>query len=110
MSSAGNIRSWAQARQWWVAQPPGTLKRWQEAATRVAADMSTKVQAARAEHLVSASLQPTFDLVKSDQTLVVSQSSSSSGALGKQGESGGKRPRGEGAPSQQASNADVVVV
>ena len=43
MRSAGNIRSWAQARQWWVAQPPGTLKRWQEAATRVAADMSTKV-------------------------------------------------------------------
>ena len=96
MRSAVNIRSWAQARQWWVAHPPGTLKRWQEEATRVAADMSTKVQATRVEHLVSTSLQPAFDLVKSDQTLVVSQSSSSSGALVKQGESEGKRPQNGG--------------
>ena len=55
---------WAQARQWWVQQPPGTLTSWHAEAAQVCMSESAKEVAARVGDLVHTSLQPTFDLVK----------------------------------------------
>ena len=43
--------------------PPGTLSRWQKAATAFLVSHSSKEQALRVEHLVSAAVQPTFELI-----------------------------------------------
>ena len=61
------LRSWAQARQWWVEQPPNTLRDWQAAAPKISSSGAVKEMAARVEDLVKTSLQPTFDLIKVGQ-------------------------------------------
>ena len=49
------LRSWAQARQWWVAQHLSTLQVWQAQAADN--DAAVKERTARVEDLVKASLQ-----------------------------------------------------
>ena len=60
----GQVQSWAQARKWWVQQPPNTLSTWHAEAAQICMSESTKEVAARVGDLVHTSLQPTFDLVK----------------------------------------------
>jgi len=64
MRRVDELRSWAQARQWWVEQPPNTLRDWQAAAAKISAIGAVKEMAARVEDLVKTSPQPAFDLIK----------------------------------------------
>ena len=57
------VQTWVQARQWWVALPPGTLQKWQTSASNFVVSASPKHQASRVEHLLSAAIQPTCELV-----------------------------------------------
>ena len=60
----GQVQSWAQARKWWVQQPPNTLSTWHAEAAQICMSESTKEVASRVGDLVHTSLQPAFDLVK----------------------------------------------
>ena len=63
MRTSNSVSTWQQARQWWVAQPPGTLGTWQTAAARFLASATARQVADRIEHLVSSAAQPVFELV-----------------------------------------------
>ena len=77
----GEVQTWVQAEQWWVALPPGTLQRWQTPASSFVVSASSKHQASRVEHLSISSAQPTFELIPT---------AGSSGPVSRPGSQGGK--------------------
>ena len=63
--AAKHVQTWAQTRQWRRALPAGTLSRWQKL-QQPFSSRSSEEQTLRVEHLVSAAVQPAFELIPSE--------------------------------------------
>ena len=108
MRAAAHVKTWAQARQGWVALPPGTLSEWQSAASAFLVSHSSKQQALRVEHLVSAAVQPTFELIPG----VISSGSPGVHSASQSGSKSGEAGLGAGKSHSTSSGQsdDVVLV